>query len=102
MVSDRFVSSDTSNQEEAAVSMVQRHGEVPLSLTKKRRRWTPAVLASPIFANDMLVALYNGVADNEDAHGSALLPELLDYMAKTLAVDAQNKMTTTWGGAEKG
>ena len=42
MVSDRFVSSDTYNQEEAAVSMVQRHGEVPLSLTKKRRRWTPA------------------------------------------------------------
>ena len=42
MVSDRFVSSDTSNKEEAAVSMVQRHGEVPLSLTKMRRRWTPA------------------------------------------------------------
>ena len=42
MVSDRFVSSDTYNQEEAAVSMVQRHGEVPLSLTKKRRRWAPA------------------------------------------------------------
>ena len=36
MVSDRFVSSDTYNKEEAAVSMVQRHGEVPLSLTKKR------------------------------------------------------------------
>lgn len=42
MVSDCFVSSSTSNREEAAVAMVQRHGDVPLPLTKKRRRWSAA------------------------------------------------------------
>ena len=62
---------------------------------------TPAVIASPIFAEDTLVALYYGVTKNEDAYGSALLPELLDYMAKTLAVDAQDKMTTTWGEVKR-
>ena len=42
MVSDRFVSSDALTQEEAAVPAQQRHDDVPLPLTKKRRRWTPA------------------------------------------------------------
>ena len=41
MVKKRSVSPQ-GPKEEAAVSVVQRHGEVPLSLTKMRRRWTPA------------------------------------------------------------
>ena len=40
MVKKRSVSPQDP-KEEAAVSTAQRHGEVPLSLTKKRRRWTP-------------------------------------------------------------
>ena len=39
VVIDRVVSS---NKEEASVAMVQGHGDVPLSLTKKHRRWTAA------------------------------------------------------------
>ena len=62
---------------------------------------TPAVLASPIFANGTLVALYYGVTEHEDAYGAPLLPDLLDYMAKTLAVDAHGKMLTTWGEVKR-
>ena len=58
---------------------------------------TGAVLASPIFAEDKLVALYYGVTKNEDAYGSVLLPELRAYMAKTLDVTPQSKMTSMWG-----
>ena len=39
MVIDRVVSS---SKEEAAVAMVQGHKDVPLSLSKKHRRWTAA------------------------------------------------------------
>lgn len=62
---------------------------------------TPAVVASPIFAKDTLVALYYGVTDENEAYGSALLPELLNYMEKMLAVEAQGKATTTWAKMKK-
>ena len=61
---------------------------------------TPAIVGSPIFAQDTLVALYYGETDKAESYGSALLPELLAYMAKTLDVEAQGKMTTTWGAVK--
>ena len=60
MVSNRFVSSRTPNKEEAAVKKVQRRGEVPLSLTKKRRMWTPAekqAIVMETYQPDMSVSL---------------------------------------------
>ncbi len=42
MVSDRFVSSEAPDREGAAVVAEQRQGDVPLSLTRKRRMWGPA------------------------------------------------------------
>ena len=60
MVSNRFVSSRTPNKEEAAVKKVQRRGDVPLSLTKKRRMWTPAekqAIVMETYQPDMSVSL---------------------------------------------
>ena len=62
---------------------------------------TPAVIASPIFANDTLVALYYGITGEGESYGSALLPELIQYMAKTLDVSAQGKVATTWGAVKQ-
>ncbi len=62
---------------------------------------TPAVVAAPIFADATLVALYYGVTGEDEAYGAPLLPDLLDYMAKTLAVRAQGKMVTMWGEIKK-
>ena len=61
---------------------------------------TYAVAGSPIFAKETLVALYYGRTHEAESYGSALLPELLDYMAKMLDVEAQGKMTTTWGAVK--
>ena len=38
-----------------------------------------------------------GVRSDGHPYAAVLLPELLDYLAKELAVEAQGKMATTWG-----
>lgn len=63
---------------------------------------SPSVHAAPIFNahTHALVALYFGVRTDGKPYAAVLLPELLDYMKQRLAVEAQDKMTTTWGAVK--
>ena len=92
MVKKRSVSPQDP-KEEAAVTINQRHTYVPLSLTRKRRRWTPAEKCSivmetyPPNMSVSLVARKHGIAPSRLYHWRKCVQE-----GSLVAVKSENQV----------